>query len=461
MPAAERSLPPGAESRRIVSRIEATVEELLGLLPEVEELELLRLRIIGAAVPDPGKTWDSSSAYSTVDKRIVSAGDVDVAVREAEESLRQYVASLYEGLRPVFRSFFEGREGDASRQLIALGEQLESGGRIKGARQCYRSALTLSLPLLDKGPQILALRRIGRVSLTLSDFQDAALHYERSAQLARDAGETRSEVVARTGFGNVLAWQGRWGDAERHYREALTVLEGVDGPQVSLERAQLVNNLGNIAIWLERLDEAESLLAEAMSICSTLDSPVDIAIGYMHLAHLREEQNRFDDARRAYEQALRLPVPLTLQAGIATDLAELCLREGHLMQAEEWGRASEEHAIRSGSAYTLGRMYQGRGNIARHRGDEDGFTFFEKALEIARERGYPFLEAETLRDYAALRRQSGGIEEAQAYLERARDLFVHLGSPQNVANAERALTDIRAARAEADASETPMAAAGD
>ena len=30
---------------------------------------------VGAAVPDPGKAWDSSSAYSTVDKRIVSAGE--------------------------------------------------------------------------------------------------------------------------------------------------------------------------------------------------------------------------------------------------------------------------------------------------------------------------------------------------------------------------------------------------
>lgn len=445
-----------------MSRIEATVEELLGLLPDVEELELLRLRIISAAVPDPGKTWDSSSSYSTVDKRIVSADHVDTAVREAEESVRAYVASLYEGLRPVFRSFFEGRGDDAARQLTALGEQLESGGRLKGARQCYRSALTHSFPLLDKGPQILALRRIGRVSLTLGDFQDAAVHYERSAQLARDAGETRSEVVARTGFGNVLAWQGRWSEAEGHYREALAVLDMIEGPRASLERAQLYNNLGNIGTHMQRLDEAEAQLLEAMSICRALESPLDLAIGCIHLAHLREEQGRYGDAREAYEQALELPVPSALHAGIATDLSELCLVEGHLSQAEEWGRAAEEHAIRSGSVYTLGRMYQGRGNIARARGDEDGFTFFEKALEIAREKGYPFLEAETLRDYSLLRRQSGGLEEAQAYLERARELFTQLGSLQNVANADRALAEIRTEREPLDdAEEQPLAAAGD
>lgn len=444
------------------SRIEATVEQLLALLPDVDELELLRLTIIGTAVPDPGKAWDSSSAYSTVDKRIVSADEVDRAVRSAEEQLREHIASLYEGLRPVFRSFFEGQEDEAVRQLVALGEQLEGRGRLKAARQCFRTALTLSLPLLDKGAQILALRRIGRVSLSLGDFRDAALHYERSAQLARDAGETRGEVVARTGFGNVLAWQGRWHEAELHYRESLALLEATDGQQVSLERAQLFNNLGNIATWLERLDEAEALLGESLAMAQSLSSPVDLAVSHIHRAHLRERQERYAEARESYERALELPVPPSLQSGIATDLAELCLQEGHLSQAEEWGRVAEEHAIRAGSAYTLGRMYQGRGNIARARGDEDGFTFFEKALEIARERGYPFLEAETLAEYAELRRQTGGIEEAEAQLERARELFVQLGLTPNLARAERALAEIRAARAPLDdAPQEPMAAAGD
>ena len=427
-----------------MSRIEATVEELLGLLPEVDELELLRLRIIGAAVPDPGKEWDSSSAYATVDKRIVSADDVDRAVQEAEESLRSHIASLYEGLRPVFRSYYAGHEGDAALRLVALGEQLESGGRLKGARQCYRSALALTLPLLDKSPQILALRRIGRVSLTLGDFQEAASHYERSAQLARDAGEVRTEVVARTGYANVLAWQGRWVEAEALYRDALGLLEAVDGREPSVERAQVFNNLGNIDTWLERLDEAEAVLGEALGMWRTLaSSPQDMAICWINTGHLRERQGRHEEAREAYEHALELPVPHSLQSGIASDLAELCLREGHVSQAEEWGRVAEEHAIRSGSAYMLGRMYQGRGNIARARRDEDGFTFFEKALEIAREKGYPFLEAETLRDYAQLRRQTDGTEEAQAYLERAREIFHELGAVRDLARVAAALEELR------------------
>lgn len=450
-----------------MSRIDATVEELLGLLPEVDELELLRLKIIGAAVPDPDKEWDSSSAYATVDKRIVSAADVDRVVQEAEESLRSYIASLYEGLRPVLRSYYAGNMDDAALRLVLLGEQLEGGGRLKSARQCYRSALALSLPLLDKSSQILALRRIGRVSLTLGEFQDAVSHYERSAQLARDAGEVRSEVVARTGYGNVLAWQGRWLDADRHYREALAILEAEDGSRPSVERAQLFNNLGNIDTWLERLDDAEAVLGQALEMWSTLPpSPQDMAICYINTAHLREHQGRLDEARAAYEHAFALPVPHSLRSGIASDFAEMCLREGHVSQAQEWGRVAEEHAIRSGSAYMLGRMYQGRGNIARARGDEDGFTFFEKALEIAIEKGYPFLEAEASRDYAELRRQSGGTEEAQAYLERARTLFQELGAVRELARVDAALAELRVRiespfESDLGEPEQPMAAAGD
>lgn len=404
----------------------------------MDEFELFRLRVIGAAVPDPGRAWDSSSSYATVDKRLVSPDDVERSIREAEESLRQYVSTLYDGLRPVFRAFYEGRRDEAAQRLVSLGEQMEAMGRLKGARQCYRAALTLTFPLQDKAAQILALRRIARASLALGDFTDAAQHYERTAQLARDAGDLRGEVVARTGLANVLVWQGGWAEAEGRYRDALALAER-GGMQLAQEVVPLLYNLGMLATRLERPDEAEEWLGRALERALEDGSPVDVASCWINLAQLRERQGRFADAYQAYDRARALPVPPAFLSAIASDLAELCIRDGHVSRAQEWGRVAEEHAIASGSVYILGRMYQGRGNIARAQGDEDGFTFFEKALEIARDKGYPVLEAETLADYADLRRQSGGAEEAVAYLERARELFTELGAMQDVARMDRAL----------------------
>lgn len=433
-------------------RSEATVEELLALVPEMDELELLRLRVMREAVPDPERAWDSSSAYTTVDKRIVSAEDMERSLREAEESLHQHVTAVYESLRPVFRAFYEGKPDAAAERLILLGENMENSGRLKGARQCYSAALTLALPLREKQPQILALRRIARVALALADFREAAQHYERSAQLSRDEGDLGAEMMARTGMANVLAFQGRWAEAEQKYRDALAL--ATSGPPVDRrqELVPLYSNLGALATRMERLEEAEKWLSEAMELAENGASPGDLAACHINVAQLREKQGLFAEARAAYDRARALPVPPSILSAISTDLAELCIHEGHVTEAEEWGRLAEEHAIAAGSAYILGRMYQGRGNLARARGDEDGFTFFEKALEIAREKGYPFLEAETLANYAELRAGHGGLEEASAYLERARDIFGELGAVRDLTRVQHVLAAMR------DVVEVPLAA---
>lgn len=411
--------------------------------------------MIVAAVPDPGKAWDSSSSYATIDKRILTPESVDRAVDAAESALREYVSMLHDGLRPAFRSYFEGDTEGAGRHLLALGERHEGAGRARGAEQCYLAALALSLPIADKSLQMLALRRLGRVTLSLAQFSDATSYYERSAELARDSGDVRAEVAARTGAGNVNMHQGRWPEAERMYREAVGFAEALDRGHATLELGQLYNNLGNATTRIGELGAAEEWLERALAVWDQVDSPTDRAVCLMNLGHLRENQGRLAETREAYEAALELPIPAAFKSLAAADLAGLCLKEGYVSRAEDMARLAEEHAIAASSPYTLGYLYRNRGNLARGRGDEDGFTFFEKALEIAREKGYPYLEAETLADYAELRRQYGGTEEAAAYLDRAREIFTELGAVRDVARVQAALKELRSAI------EMPLATAGD
>jgi tetratricopeptide (TPR) repeat protein len=451
-----------------VSRSEAKVEELLQLVPGVDELELLRLQLMSAAVPDPKTAWDSSRAYATVDKRILTLEDVTQAVAEAEAAVLEHFRLLHEGLLPVFRSYFAGDVHEAASRLIALGERHESSGRARGASQCYRAALSLSLPLQDKRSQILALRRLGRIALALGDFRDATAFYERSAELAADSGYLRDEVIARTGAGNVNMYQGRWPEAEEAYTAALRLAEDSGASDLSLERAQLCNNLGQVHTRAGRLSEAEEWLAKAQESWSHIDSPADKAIWHLNVGHLRERQERLPEARAEYEAGLNLAIPSSLKALIAADFSDVCLLEGYVTEAEDLARISEEHALQSTSPYTLGYMYRHLGNLARARGSEDGFTFFEKALQIAREKGYPSLEAETLTDYAELRSRNGGAGEAVDYLERARELFQQLGSVQDLAKVERALAELREAvrnsaplPPEPEEPEQPLALSGD
>jgi tetratricopeptide (TPR) repeat protein len=430
----------------------------------VDELEVLRLQLMSAAVPDPDKAWDSSSSYSTVDKRILSKDEVEHAVEQAQEAVLQHFSLLYDGLRPVFDSFFSGEMHETAGHLIALGERHENSGRARGARQCYRAALTIALPLPEKRFQILALRRLGRVALALGEFKEATAYYERSAELSRDSDSIRDEVIALTGAGNVNMYQGRWAEAEKAYREALELAERGDASELLLERGQLFNNIGSVQTRAGRLAEAEEWLAKARELWDAIDSPLDVAICHLNLGHLREQQDRIADARAAFQTGLDMPIPSSLKALIAADLSDAYLLDGHVTQAENLARISEEHALQSASPYTLGYMYRHLGNLARARGNEDGFTFFEKALQIAREKGYPSLEAETLADYAELRGRNGGVEEAIAYLERARELFMELGSVQDLARVEQALAKLRrsvSSDPEREEPEQPLALAGD
>lgn len=425
---------------------------------------MLRLQLVSAAVPDPDRTWDSSSSYSTVDKRILAPEDVERAIGQAEQAVLRHVELLHEGLRPVFRSYFGGQPEEAARHLIALGELQEDSGRALGANQCYRAALSLSLPLSDKSAQILALRRLGRVALALGDFSDATAYYARSADLARDTEDLPGEVIARTGAGNVKMYQGHWVEALQVYKDALALAERAPADELRLPRGQLLNNLGNVATRTGHLEEAERWLDTASELWEVLESPLEVAICHLHRGHLREVQGRLAEARASYEAGLGLPVPSSLKALLAADLANVWLRDGYMTEAESLARVAEEHAIATRSPYTLGYMYRQLGNLARARGDEDGFTFYEKSLEIAREKAYPFLEAETLADYAELRRQSGGVEEAIAYLERAREVFRELGAVRDLARVEAALSELRPPETfgtEPEEPEQPLAVAGD
>ena len=422
------------------------VEEVLALLPPLDDLEVLRLGLISSAQPDPRRTWDSSSAFATVDKRILRPDDIERALDDAEAALREYVTFLHQGLRPVLRSFFERDFDAAARHLVALGEQHEEMGRVRSAHQCYGAALRVSLPLAEKGAQVLALRRVGRISLALGEFQEAASHYERSAELARDSADLHAEVIARTGRANVYFWQGRWPEAEAACRAVLELADTAPRGTLELERGHLFNNLANVSTRLERIGDAEEWFARALATWDEYDSPQDLAVCLHNLAHLRAHlQGRDDEASAIYERAFALPIAPTLRVAIAVDIAELRLKQGHVTQAEEWAHVAEEHAIAAASPYLLVRFYHSRGNIARSRGDADGFTLYEKALEIARAKGYTYLEAETLADYAALRLQTGGVEEAQAYLERACVMFAELGAVKDQARAEEALARLPAA----------------
>ena len=407
---------------------EHTLESILRLLPEVEELEELRTAIIRAGVPDPAMEWSRSGALSTLDKRVVEPDRLVAAIDEAEHAFNDSAARVFAAYRAIARAVAAGAHDDIVAELVALGEQKEQVGLFRSARRYFEAAVTVALPLPDKGPQVLALRRLGRVCRTAGELNESIRHYERSAELARDANDIKGQVIAKVGAGHALAVQGRWADAEQTHLHALRLLEDSDEGADQLERGQIYNNLGYFTARQDRLAEAEDWLERASRVWSEISAPADLGVCHHTLALVRKKKGDWAGALEHYRAALEIPLPAALRAGICIDAAEASMQSGDEAGAESWGRMAEEEAIAVRSPYLLGRVYQVRGNLARAADQDDGFTFYEKALEIARDRGLRLLEGETLTEYAQLRARMGETDEARSYLERAGEIFSEAGA---------------------------------
>lgn len=404
-----------------------TLAHLDAVLPRLDELEPLRALLASRARRDPELAWDSSLAVATVDQRVVSIDAVHAALRDAEAAVHRHVERVYAALGQVISGAVADDETAAAGVLVDLAEQLRREGQARRAQTCLDAALELSLPLRDRAVQGLVLLRLGEISLILGELPAARAYYQRAATLARDSGDPASEVAGTTGLGDVCLSQGRWQQAEQRYRAALRVMDRLDDGERLLQRVKLLENLASMVMRQGRLTEAEALLAQARLALEKVDSPRDRLLTTANLARLRKLQGRTTEAFALYQHALADAAPAAAKAVVATDLADLCLRIGERAQAEEWGLTAEEYAIASQSVEVLGHTCRRRGNLARERDNEDGFAFYEKALQIARERTLPALEAETLLDYAVLRMRHGGEEEARAYVERAEQIAARTG----------------------------------
>lgn len=427
--------------------------EVLLLLPELEELEDLKLGLVAAAAPDPQREWMKSAAHATTDKRLLDRAAMTEALEQAEAAMHSRVAVLFSGYGRIFQAFCEASPAECVRELVELGELEEGRARFERAQMLFSAALRLSLPLPDKSLQSLTLRRLGRVLRSRGDLKEALAHYQRSAELANDSGDLLGEISARIGLGTVLGYQGRWQDAEAAFQAALTLIERSDA-DLTVARGQVYNNLAAAETRQNRLAEAEVWFDRAMEVWDETESPADLAVCYHNMAVSLKRQGRVEESTEMYHRALGQELPATFRALIATDLAQSYAEQGMHGQAREWVEEAEVQAAAARSPYSLGYLNYGLGEIARATDDEDGFIFYERALEIARNRGLTLLEGQTLLGYGLLRKNMGEADEARALLAEAVKIFRTTGMAHERERAQGALAEISTAAAEVIADST-------
>jgi tetratricopeptide (TPR) repeat protein len=417
---------------REAMQYDMTLDRLLGALPETGELALLRAALLSASVVDPARLWSSSSAYATYDKRVVSPQALDDAVSEAARRAQLRVQHMYEVLRRVLVSLSRNDVDGAASELVLAGEQLEADEDFVGAISWYVAAERLAARAGNHAVRAMALRNCAMLHVAVGASDDAIACYKASFEQAQAAGDLEGQVVALTGLGIVAGYQGRTQAALALFEEALNVC----GEQFARRQAQLFTNMAAMLGEDGDYDAASDRLAAASALWSHLTES-DRCGWYNSRGLLALSRGEIEMAESILRQALGAAHSEFERAMVLDNLAELFVKQGNLSEAEGLARSAEEAALRAASPRALAEIYIRLGKIFRLRGDANGVTFFEKALEICRPRRYPQIEANAYLEYGHFRRLHGDMEEARTYFERARQLFSEIGA----ARLERAAAD--------------------
>ena len=415
------------------------VEQVLRLLPDIDALAPLRASVVSTS------QVGTSEPYLTVGKRFVEATDLRELVPMAVARFTRHLAELYDAAVEALEAMERSNLAGAARALLRAGQREEAVGRDTAARAWYEIALQLSEQLRDRRPEFESLRRLGALEALHGSLETAARLYQRSLALAEAELDHDSAALACRGLAEVALSRGSWQGAESWFAKGLQLAR--DNPSMS---ALLMVGRATVACRRGDLAAAESALRGASD--AFLELAQDEGLARMHMAWglLDTHRGQHADALLHYQEALaRVRTGernLRLEMEIRFNVCELYLDWGRLPDAEDAIRRAEEMAISHNLNRELAHIYILIGRVRGRQGDESGFIFFEKAVELCRGREpAPRIEAEAYVEYGLFKEALGEHEESPAYFERAREILQALGDGSSLARIDDQLARLQSA----------------
>ena len=373
------------------------VEQALRLLPDVDDLTPLRGFVVSLSSTRAagGDGWMAAEPNRTIGKRTLDPAALRARVPQVLSHVTDRVAALYAAAVEALESEQSGDLSQAVRALVRAGEYEERSSRYAQAHAWYRQALGIAEQLRDRQPEMEALCRLGRLEATRGYLDEGARAFQRSLALAEAESDNEHAAAACTGLGDVLAAQSQWVGAEAWYRR---------GFQYAKSNRALIGalslGLGDAALHRGQPADAAEHLRRALELYEELSDDAGVIRSLLARGSLESAQGRGAEVLASYRDALnRLPLakadPL-LEIAVRLRLAELYLELGRVPDSENEARRAEEIAIAQQLPRSLARVYVIMGKLRGRQGDENGFVFFEQAIELCRS-GEPArrLEAKT------------------------------------------------------------------
>lgn len=415
------------------------VEQALRLLPDVDALMPLRAYLISSS-----RARASAEPHRTVGKRYVQPDDLRELVPEALARVKEHLEVLYQLAVQALEAEQRDDLPAAVRALLEAGEREEQVGRDKQARAWYDHALRVAEGLRERRPEMDALRRLGRIEASRGQLEAGARFYQRSYALAEAENDRASAAQACQGLGEILMAQGRWPGAESQFTRGLRFAEND-----TQRTGHLLLGLGEVARRRGQTETAAERLRRGRDLFEQSNDADGLVRALNALGLLEKDRGHNELALASFRDGLARLHEIgdhpRLEMQIRLNLCELYVDWGRLPDAEDEVRRAEEAAIQNNFTRQLARLYVIMGRVRGLQGDETGFVFFEKAIELAQGGDpSPRTEAEIYRAYAQFRRKLGDRDEATAYLERARELLEAVGDGARLAKIDEELSELHA-----------------
>lgn len=419
------------------------VEQALRLLPDVDGLAPLRAFVVSLSSARGPQAWTAAEPNRTIGKRALDPTELRARVPQVIARVTGRVGELYAAAVDALESERNGDFPQAVRALVRAGQCEELDGRHVQAEAWFRQGLRIAEQLRDRQPEMEALYHLGRVQATRGYLDGGARSLQRSLALAEAESDHPHAATACQGLGDVLYAQGQWVGADAWYTRGLqhATDDSLAGARLWLGAGEASLRRRDVAVSGERLARA----LEQFEAVNDTDGVVRTLLARGALEGVRGRAAA--DVLATYREALgRLPVAgadPALELSVRLRLADAYIDAGRLPDAEDEARRAEELAIGHQLGRMLARVYVLMGRMRARQGDENGFVFFEQAIELCRGgEAAPRLEAGVYREYADFRMAMGDRHEARAYLVRARDLLEPFGDGAAVARIDDELRQL-------------------
>ncbi|MCH7878926.1 MAG: sigma 54-interacting transcriptional regulator [candidate division Zixibacteria bacterium] len=252
-----------------------------------------------------------------------------------------------------------GETSELSRVYLTLGGILRDMGELEEAERCFRDSESIARRSDNEIGRGNALNSLAQLCFMRSDMQQAISLLMAAIGIARELGDTRRLAFLYGNLGRVQSFVGASCRAIENLN--LNIKLSLDlGDKAEAAKARL--SLGYERVRLGALAEAEQEFDLADEIIASEKMNREEVISLIYRGELETKRERFEPARHACAEALRLADRLApdgdLSARARRGLAELALKEGKWRRALKLARDAEKLFSALGEKIDLGVVCQ-------------------------------------------------------------------------------------------------------